>query len=130
MTNKKILVVDDIATERLHLKKILSKNGFDVIETENGAEAVEAVKKHKPDAVLMDVVMGEFNGFEATRAIKEDPHTQAIPVIMVTSKDRAPDKFNAKRVKANAFIVKPAKEAELLKVLQAALLSPEKCNID
>ena len=128
--NKKILVVDDISVERLNLRKMLERNGYEVIEASDGAKAVEMAKLHKPDAVLMDVVMGEFNGFEATRAIKGDPITAAIPVIMVTTKDRGPDKFTAKRSNATGFIVKPAKEGELVAVLSKALQAPEVCQID
>ena len=78
-----ILVVDDAAFMRMRMFKILSGAGYDVIQAENGLEAVEKYRASKPDAVLMDITMPEMDGLTALKAIKSfDP---AARVAMVTA---------------------------------------------
>lgn len=114
MTIKKILVVDDSATERHILGEILSKKGFDVSFAENGEAGVEQAKLSKPDLIIMDVVMPGMNGFQATRAITKEPETQHIPVIICTTKDQDTDKVWGIRQGAKDYVVKPIDAAELL----------------
>lgn len=114
MTIKKILVVDDSATERLILGEILNKQGFDVSFAEDGENGVVQTKLIKPDLVLMDVVMPGLNGFQATRAIAKDPETQHIPIIICTTKGQETDKIWGTRQGAKDYIVKPIQAAELL----------------
>ena len=117
-----ILVVDDLATERICLRKILDKNGFDVIEATNGKDGVELAKEKRPNLILMDVVMPDVNGFQALRMVKKkDSGITDIPVIMVTTKDRDPDKMNAQDNGAFGYVVKPASEAALMPQINSAL---------
>ena len=74
---KRILVVDDSATERHMLKDMLTKAGYDVLSSENGEDAIAKARLLKPDLILMDVVMPGLNGFQATRAISRDPLTKS-----------------------------------------------------
>ena len=114
MTIKKILVVDDSATERHILGEILAKQGFEVSFAESGEMGVAMAKQDKPDLVLMDVVMPGLNGFQATRAITKDPDTAHIPVLICTTKDQDTDKIWGMRQGAKDYIVKPVNVAELL----------------
>ena len=114
MTIKRILVVDDSATERHVLGELLSKNGFEVSFAENGEQGVEQARLTKPDLVIMDVVMPGMNGFQATRAITKEPETQHIPVIICTTKDQETDKVWGVRQGAKDYVVKPIDAAELL----------------
>jgi twitching motility two-component system response regulator PilH len=114
MAIKKILVVDDSATERLVLGEMLSKQGFEVSFAADGESGVAQAKLLKPDLVLMDVVMPGLNGFQATRAISKDPETQHIPVIICTSKDQETDKIWATRQGARDYVVKPIHATDLL----------------
>ncbi|MEJ2059367.1 MAG: response regulator [Gammaproteobacteria bacterium] len=116
-----ILVVDDSPTELHVFKSILEKNGFQVTTAQSGEEGVELAKQVKPDLVLMDVVMPGLNGFQATRQLANEPSTQNIPVIIVTTKDQETDKVWAKRQGAKDYIVKPAKEKELLQRIGSLL---------
>lgn len=109
-----ILVVDDSATDQYALRTILEKNGFRVSIAGNGREGVEMARQLRPDLILMDVVMPELNGFQATRELNRNSETNAIPVIMVTSKDAPTDTVWAKRQGAQDYVVKPAKEKDLL----------------
>lgn len=114
MTIRKILVVDDSATERYILGEILTKQGYEVSFAESGELGVAKVRQDRPDLVLMDVVMPGLNGFQATRAIAKDPETQDIPVILCTTKDQETDKIWGMRQGAKDYLVKPINAAELL----------------
>ena len=111
---KRILVVDDSATERHMLKDLLTKAGYDVVSSENGEDAIAKARLLKPDLILMDVVMPGLNGFQATRAISRDPVTKSIPVIMCTSKSQETDKIWGLRQGAKDYVVKPVDREELL----------------
>ncbi len=114
---KRILVVDDSATERHMLKDLLTKAGYDVFSSENGEDAIVKARQMKPDLILMDVVMPGLNGFQATRAISRDPETKTIPVIMCTSKSQETDKIWGLRQGAKDYVVKPIdREALLAKI--------------
>lgn len=114
MAIKKILVVDDSATERHILAGILGKKGFEVSFAEDGEKGVAQAKASLPDLVIMDVVMPGMNGFQATRAITKDPQTQHIPVIICTTKDQETDKVWGARQGAKDYVVKPIDAADLL----------------
>lgn len=116
---KKILVVDDSATERHFIGEILRKQGFEVDFAEDGEKGVAQAKLSQPDLVIMDVVMPGMNGFQATRAITRDPETKHIPVIICTTKDQDTDKVWGVRQGAKDYVVKPINEAELLSKIAA-----------
>jgi twitching motility two-component system response regulator PilH len=109
-----ILVVDDSATDQYALRSILEKNGYQVSVANDGRQGVEMARQLHPDLILMDVVMPDLNGFQATRELTRGEDTSGIPVIMVTSKDATTDTVWAKRQGAQDYVVKPAKEKDLL----------------
>jgi twitching motility two-component system response regulator PilH len=119
MAIKRILLVDDSATERHVIGEILNKQGFEVTFAENGEAGVAQAKQLKPDLVIMDVVMPGMNGFQATRAITKDPDTQNIPVLICTTKDQETDKIWGMRQGAKDYVVKPVDAAELLAKIAA-----------
>ena len=110
----RILVVDDSPTQLVNLVKILESHGHKAITADNGMKGVEMAEKEQPDLVLMDVVMPELNGFQATRKITKNPKTEHIPVILVTTKDQETDKVWGERQGASGYITKPPNEQELL----------------
>ncbi len=114
MTIKRVLVVDDSATQRHVIGEVLGKQGFDVAFAEDGEKGVEQAKSSKPDLIIMDVVMPGMNGFQATRAISKDPETAHIPIIICTTKDQETDKVWGVRQGAKDYVVKPIDPAELL----------------
>lgn len=109
-----ILVVDDSPSQVAHFAKILGKYGFEHMVAEDGAKGVAMAKSTKPDLILMDVVMPELNGFQATRKLMHDPETKNIPIIMVTTKDQETDRVWGERQGAKAFMVKPVDENTLV----------------
>lgn len=113
-----IMVVDDVALERNHVSDILRRGGHTVVEAENGAAALALLKTAKVDAVIMDIVMPELDGFAATKRIKLDPATKAVPVIIVSSKAQESDKFRGKALGANGYLVKPVQANDLQEELK------------
>jgi len=117
----RILMVDDSPTEIAVVKGVLEKKGHSIIVAASGKEGVALAQSEKPDLILMDIVMPDMNGFKATREISKNPETASIPIIMMSSKDQETDIEWAKRQGAQAYLVKPAKEADLLAAIDAAL---------
>lgn len=117
-----ILVVDDSPTEVHKLTSMLEKHGHNVIGAENGADGIALARKERPDAILMDIVMPGFNGFQATRQLTKDELTKNIPVIIVTAKDQETDKVWGKRQGAKAYLTKPINESELLEAVESVLV--------
>lgn len=102
-----ILIADDSTTERLHLTQTLEQAGYRVIAAQSGNEAKILAEQHKPDLVLLDILMNDGDGYQACRAIKRNPLTQNIPVLMVSSKNNDVDKQWAQKLGASGYITKP-----------------------
>ena len=117
----RILIVDDSPTQLLSLKRVVEKLGHSVIVAEDGAAGVEVAKREIPELILMDVVMPNLNGFQATRSIAKDPKTSHIPVILVTTKGQETDKIWGMRQGAKAYVTKPIDEKELTQAIATLL---------
>ena len=113
----RILIVDDSPSQLMGMKRIVEKLGHEALTAEDGAAGVEAAKAQKPDLILMDVVMPNLNGFQATRAISKEATTAHIPIVLVTTKDQETDKVWGMRQGAKAYVTKPIKEDELVATL-------------
>jgi twitching motility two-component system response regulator PilH len=114
----RILIVDDSPVQQLGIKRIVEKLGHETLVAEDGAAGVEKAKAELPDLVLMDVVMPNLNGFQATRTLAREATTRHIPVILVTTKDQDTDRMWGMRQGAKAYITKPFSEDELSEVLE------------
>lgn len=110
----RILIVDDSSTEVHIFTRMLQNHGHEVLVAKNGAEGLEVARSQIPDLILMDIVMPEMDGFQATRAIHKDPQTQNIPVVMISTKSQETDQIWAKRQGAQDYIIKPIEEQELI----------------
>jgi twitching motility two-component system response regulator PilH len=113
MPVKKILVVDDSATDRQFLLENLSRLGYQVVLAESGEQALARAKSERPDLVLMDVVMPGTNGYQATRTLARDETTRHIPVIMCTTKSQETDRIWGLRQGAKDYVTKPIDLKEL-----------------
>src|ERR1700751_301313 len=83
--SKRILVVEDQPDSRRIIRDMLAPTDFEIIEAENGEEALAAIAKQRPDLILMDIQLPIMDGYTATRRIKDDPALRAIPIVAVTS---------------------------------------------
>jgi len=119
MTIQKVLVVDDSKSQRALLAAVLAQAHCEVITAADGSEGITMAKSHLPDLILMDVVMPNLNGFQATRVITTDETTWHIPVILLTSKDMESDRIWGMRQGATAFLNKPVDIEELLALINA-----------
>ena len=117
----RILIVDDSPSQLIGMRRTVEKLGHQVVTAEDGAAGVETAKRELPDLILMDVVMPNLNGFQATRTISKEETTKHIPIILVTTKDQETDKVWGMRQGAKAYVTKPIKEEELVKALQEFL---------
>jgi twitching motility two-component system response regulator PilH len=118
----RILIVDDSPSQLMGMKRIVEKLGHEAVTAEDGAAGVEAAKANLPDLILMDVVMPNLNGFQATRAISKEATTAQIPVVLVTTKDQETDKVWGMRQGAKAYITKPFTESQLVEVINSLLV--------
>lgn len=102
-----ILIVDDAQTDRELMARVVTAAGHKPILCTNGKDALALAKAHMPAVIFLDVVMPVLDGFATCRALKKDPETAAIPVVLVTTKSADSDKFWGKKQGADEHIGKP-----------------------
>ena len=117
----KVLVVDDSPMVLEMVSAHLKQHGMDVMEANNGAEAVEKLKVSTPDLVVTDVVMPQMNGYELCRWIKNNAATKDVPVVMCTTKSEEFDKYWGMKQGADAYLTKPYHPPELIKTIKQLL---------
>lgn len=110
----KILIVDDVMSNVLLLKVLLTNEKFAIATTSNGRQALEQVEKENPDLVLLDVMMPDMSGFEVAQHLKSNPNTADIPIIFLTALNSTADIVKGFQVGANDFISKPFNKEELI----------------
>jgi two-component system, cell cycle response regulator DivK len=109
-----ILVVEDQMDNRQILRDLLGNAGYELLEAENGAEALTTVARQRPDLILMDIQLPVMDGYEATRRLKADPATKSIPIIVVTSYALSGDETKAREAGCDAYVTKPFSPRVLL----------------
>lgn len=109
----RVLVVDDILANVRLLEAKLAAEYFDVVTAMNGADALEAAQRTRPDIVLLDVMMPGIDGIEVCRRLKSNPATQHIPVVMVTALDQPEDRVRGLEAGADDFLTKPVNDVAL-----------------
>ena len=110
----KILIVDDVVSNVLLLKILLTNEKFQVCTANNGKACIEVSKTEKPDLILLDVMMPELNGFDTAVILKQDPETKDIPIIFLTALNSPSDLVHGFQVGGNDFLTKPFNKEELL----------------
>ncbi|MBF0252426.1 MAG: response regulator [Candidatus Omnitrophica bacterium] len=118
---KKILVAEDSPTILAIVKQTLLEEGYEVITSVSGQEALDKAATEKPDLMLIDVVMPPPNGYQVCQSIKSDPNTQDTPVILLTAKDSDSDQFWGVESGADGYITKPFNREDLLDKIQKLL---------
>jgi PAS domain S-box-containing protein len=116
-----VLVVDDVASNRVLIKEFLKSVNISCIEAENGQQAVQYARQHKPDLVIMDIRMPVLNGHEATKIIKADEQLKHIPVVMLTASVMKGQEDEIKQNHCDGFLRKPVNRIELIAQLMRFL---------
>jgi two-component system cell cycle response regulator DivK len=120
-TAVKILLVEDNEISADMLSRRLVRRGFAVVRATDGLEAVVLARQERPDVILMDLSLPEIDGWEATRRIKRDPATAAIPVLALTAHAMATDRETSLNAGCDDFDTKPVDMARLLAKLAVLL---------
>jgi DNA-binding response OmpR family regulator len=123
---RKILLVDDDRVTLTMLEMILSRNKYQVLSSQDGAQGLEQVKQERPDAVISDMLIPKIHGLELCKRIKQDPDLNQIKVILMTAVYKGTTfKFEAKESGADFFIEKPINTNELLALLEDMFSNPK-----
>jgi len=117
----KLLIVEDNEMNRTMLVRRLRRLGFEIVEAENGLEAVAAVHHHHPDLVLMDMNLPDLDGWTVTRSLKADESTAATPVIALTAHAMSADREHALAAGCDDYVSKPVDLPRLLAVIETFL---------
>lgn len=121
----KVLAVDDNVDTILILSAVLEREGYEVITAKDGLEAVEKTERDLPALVLLDLMMPKMNGFEVCRAIRGNPKTSHIPILMLTAKTDPFSREQGLALGANEYLTKPLNPKEILTKIRKHLLPTE-----
>ena len=115
---KKVLIVDDSPAQVKILHGLLEREGYSPIDLHDPRRVEETIANERPKLILLDVVMPERNGFQVCRELKRNSEFSAIPVILVTSKDTASDRYWGEQQGADGYITKPFTPDELMRAVK------------
>ncbi|HZP35986.1 MAG TPA: response regulator [Methylomirabilota bacterium] len=120
---KTVLYVEDNEFNRKIVRHLLGRTSYRLIEAPDGEAGVATAREARPDLVIMDIQLPKLSGLDATRQLRADPVTAAIPVIVITSFALAGDEAKARDAGASAYLAKPYSPRELLQIIRE--LAPE-----
>jgi len=115
---KRILIVEDNELNMKLLNDVLEAYGYDIVKTDSGAAVIGLARQYKPDLILMDIQLPDISGLDAVRQLKQDPITQAIPVLAVTAFAMAGDERKALDSGCDGYIAKPIMLREFLATVE------------
>lgn len=110
----KVMIVDDAAADLKLIESMLRASGHEVLAYADGEQAEEALRRERPDLLLLDVVMPRRNGYEILRRVKRDERTRHVPVVLVTCRNQESDRLWGRRQGADGYVTKPFTRADLL----------------
>jgi two-component system cell cycle response regulator DivK len=116
---KTVLVVEDNELNMKLFHDLLEANGYDIVQTRNGLEAIDLAREHKPDLILMDIQLPEVSGLEVTKWIKEDDDLRSIPVIAVTAFAMKGDEERIRQGGCEAYLSKPISVAKFIETVKS-----------
>ena len=120
-----VVIADDSPTLRRIVTSVLTREGFEVIPAEDGVEAVQAVFRVHPDAVVLDVQMPRVSGYVAARLLKDDWQTSEIPIVLLTSLDAASDRYWGAQTGADQYLTKDFEAPELVAAVTGVIAAAE-----
>lgn len=121
---KRILVLEDDQDVMDTLKLILLSKGYEVDVAYNGKQGVEKIKQRRPDLIVLDLTMPIMDGWAVLVALKKDPNYSAIPVVIITSSQKAEDIEKAKKFGVESYVVKPFEAQKILRIVRHLMKIP------
>jgi twitching motility two-component system response regulator PilH len=118
----KVLIIDDSATIVAVLSKMMRQNGYEPIGASDAESGIEIAKRERPALIFLDIVLPGMNGFAALRALRREPETRDVPVIMISGNAQATEQFYAQRIGADDFMKKPFGRAEVFSRIEQLIL--------
>jgi twitching motility two-component system response regulator PilH len=115
----RVLVVDDSATIRAVLGKMLAQDGYETLKAEDGESAVEMAQSQLPDLIFLDIVLPGMSGFAVLRALRRDSRTRTTPIIMMSGNQQATEQFYVQRFGADGFVKKPFGRGEVFHAIRS-----------
>ena len=115
---KTVLVVEDNELNMKLFHDLLEANGYNIVQTRNGLEAIDLAREHRPDLILMDIQLPEVSGLEVTKWIKEDDDLRAIPVIAVTAFAMKGDEERIRQGGCEAYLSKPISVGKFIETVR------------
>ena len=123
--NATVLIVDDSRTVVHAIKIMLEQGRYRTLEAIDAEGGIEMAKMYQPDMIIMDILMPGLNGFQATRILRKDPLTRAIPIVIISGSEQATEQYWSLRLGANDFIAKPIRRGELFQKVERHLAQRE-----
>lgn len=120
-----VLVIEDEPNIIEAISFILSRAGWRVDTHSDGVDALQAVKTHAPDVVILDAMLPGRSGFDILRDLRDHPATQSVPVLMLTARGQVKDREQAENAGANVFMTKPFSNTEVLDAVKALVPEPK-----
>ncbi|MDO8945432.1 MAG: response regulator [Desulfobacterales bacterium] len=111
---QKILIVDDEPSIIVALQFLMEQNGYETLVAFSGEEAMEAVTRHRPDLILLDIMLPVVDGFEVCQRVREKPDWKDIRIVLVTALDREANVAKGLALGADAYVTKPFANADLI----------------
>lgn len=118
---QKVLVIDDDVTLSAVVKEILTDRGFEAVVANSGDEGIALAKDFKPDLILLDVMLPDFDGYTLCRVFRQAKNTAQVPIIMLTAKDKTEERIAGLRTGADDYISKPFNGEELAERIKSVL---------
>ena len=119
--NRSVLVVDDEPTARTMLRLILVRAGFEVLEAQDGSEALEEVKRQLPDLMILDIMMPGIDGFEVCEILRSNDETAELPIIMLSARADAESVNRGLLLGATKYLTKPVMPDDLTRQVREVL---------
>ncbi len=117
-------LVEDDPDQRRLVERILTAQGYTVVLSPDGESGLETARSSPPDLVILDVVLPAMNGYQVCRALRQNPATAQIPILMLTAKDDPADEYWARQVGATVFLSKPIEPSDLIDAVKGLLPDP------
>lgn len=126
MTNHKILVIDDSRVIRMRVRDMLPQGNFEVVEAQDGVEGMDAIRRQRPNLIMLDFLLPRMSGWEVFQEIQANPDLQNIPLVLMSGRKEEVTEKMSEPFEYFEFIQKPFEQKELIEAIKAAMVKARK----